>query len=61
MLRGTVDELTVVRLAVSSAVGGAVLGAKAACLNLPVDYHANTTLLEHCTLCDTSQGEGGSW
>lgn len=44
------DELTVVTLQVSSAVGAAVLGAKAASLTLPIDYQANTKLLEQCRL-----------
>lgn len=50
MLQGAVDELTVVGLAVSSAVGAAALGAKAACLDLPIDYPANVTEMEHFTL-----------
>jgi N-acetylglucosamine kinase len=42
-----VSELTVVRLTTSSAVGGAILGAREAGVSLPVDYQANTHLLEH--------------
>lgn len=53
MLQQTIDELTVVGLEVSSAVGAAVLGAKAASLDLPVDYHANVRVLEHFTLSNT--------
>ena len=57
-LREAVKEVTVVTLAVSSAVGAAVLGAKAACLNLPIDYQTNTTVLEHCTLHTAEQEDG---
>ena len=47
MVQGAVEELTVVKLSVSSGVGGAVLGARIASCDLPMDYQANTTLLEH--------------
>lgn len=49
VVRGAVEELTVVKLSVTSAVGGAVIGAKVASFDLPMDYQANTTLLEHYT------------
>ena len=52
-----VDELTVVTLQVSSAVGAAVLGAKAASLSLPVDYQANTKLLEQCKVTGRREEE----
>lgn len=57
VLQGAVDELTVVGLAVSSAVGAAVLGAKAACLNLPIDYQGNVTVMEHFTLTGTPRDQ----
>ena len=52
-----VDELTVVTLQVSSAVGAAVLGAKAASLTLPIDYQANTKLLEQCKFKERCEEE----
>ena len=55
VLHKAVDELTVVKLTVSSAVGGAVLGARAAGFDLPIDYHGNTTLLEHYKLHNSNQ------
>lgn len=55
MLQGAIDELTVVGLAVSSAVGAAVLGAKAASLHLPIDYRANVTVIEHFILSNSGQ------
>jgi N-acetylglucosamine kinase len=42
-----VSELSVVKLCVSSAVGGAILGAQKLNFTLPVNYSANTNLLEH--------------
>jgi N-acetylglucosamine kinase len=42
-----VSELSVVKLCVSSAVGGAILGAQKLNFTLPVNYKANTDLLEH--------------
>ena len=42
-----VSELTLVSLSVSSAVGGAILGAKQVPYSLPVDYQTHTKLLEH--------------
>ena len=53
-----IDEITIVTLKVSSAVGAAVLGAKAASLSLPVDYRANTELLEQYSFGRQSKGEG---
>ncbi|CAI8047731.1 N-acetyl-D-glucosamine kinase [Geodia barretti] len=42
-----VSDLSVVKLCVSSAVGGAILGAQKLNFTLPVNYSANTNLLEH--------------
>ena len=56
-LEGAIDQITIVTLKVSSAVGAAVLGAKAASLSLPVDYRGNTELLEQYSFGRQSKGE----
>ena len=49
VLSGEGIEFTLVKLkeGVSSAIGGAALGAKAAGLTLSLDYASNTTVLFH--------------
>ena len=55
VVQESVEELTLVSLSVSSAVGGAVRGAEAANLKLPMDYQTTTKPLYHYRISQDEQ------